>query len=113
MAPKRQAGIALLSGANSVAALLTRSLCLHFNNRVRLGRALGEPFTYQIEELKAGSRNLIWGARYDAVTNTMSHLKEAKYSRRILLALTDGGDSSSIATPADVRTAASKGGRRS
>jgi hypothetical protein len=35
------------------ATLLTRSLCLHFNNLVRLGRALGEPFTYQIEELKA------------------------------------------------------------
>lgn len=81
----------------------------HFSDHVRLGLPEGQPFTGKISELeKAISAFDLGGttALYDALTAAISHFGQAVYPRKVLFAITDGGDNSSKAALTDALNAA-------
>jgi Ca-activated chloride channel family protein len=113
MAPKRKDVIAAATEFARDSNPLDEMFVLHFNDRARLGLPQGQPFTGSVEELQAAISKFQLGgttALYDALTSAMTHLNAAAYTRRVLLAITDGGDNSSTAQPPDVVNAAGKSG---
>jgi VWFA-related protein len=92
---------------------LDEMFVLHFNNRVRFGLPPGKAFTGNIDELKEAISKFQLGgttALYDALIHAATHLNHATFTRKVLLAITDGGDNSSAATPRDVVVEAGKSG---
>jgi Ca-activated chloride channel family protein len=71
---------------------------VHFSDQARLGLPPDKPFTGSISELETAlSAFTAEGttALYDAVALAISHLRETKLDRKILLIISDGGDNSS------------------
>jgi len=113
MAPKVPDVIAAATEFARNSNPLDQMFVLHFNNRARLGLPPGQAFTDQIDELKSAISQFDLGgttAFYDALMSALKHLDSAKYNRRVILAITDGGDNSSTATADDVLNAAARSG---
>jgi len=111
MAPKRKDVIEAATEFARDSNRRDQMFVVHFSDRPRLGLPEGQPFTDEIDVLKAAISKFHLGgttALNDALTRAMTHLDGAAYSRRILLAITDGGDNSSTAQPRDVVVAAGK-----
>jgi VWFA-related protein len=87
-------------GASDEAALFT------FDKRLRQET----PFTSQDEVIQAAlAKAVMWGqtSLYDAIGETAKRLSEEQSARRAVVLITDGVDTSSSQTPADVSTLAS------
>jgi VWFA-related protein len=113
MAPKRKDVIAAATDFAHDSNPRDEMFVLHFNDKVRLGLPANRPFTSDIDDLKDAISKFELGgttAFYDAMLSAMTHLNDAAYNSRVLLAITDGGDNSSSATPRDVIGAAGKNG---
>jgi Ca-activated chloride channel family protein len=113
MAPKQQDVIQAATEFARDSNPLDQMFVLHFNNQARLGLPAGQDFTDRIDELKSAISKFELGgttAFYDALMGATKHLEPAKYNRRVILAITDGGDNSSTATPSDVLNASAKSG---
>ncbi len=113
MAPKQQDVIQAATEFARDSNPLDQMFVLHFNNQARLGLPAGQDFTDRIEELQSAISRFDLGgttAFYDALMGATKHLEPAKYNRRVILAITDGGDNSSTATPSDVLNASAKSG---
>jgi Ca-activated chloride channel family protein len=86
---------------------------VHFSDQTRLGLPLDRPFTGSISELETALLAFTAGgttALYDAIALAISHLRETKLERKILLIISDGGDNSSHETLATVLQMAQRTG---
>jgi VWFA-related protein len=113
MAPKRKDVIAAATEFARDSNPLDQMFVLHFNERSRFGLPPGKPFTSDMEELKVAIAAFQLGgttAFYDALIAAMNHLREGTYPRRVLLAITDGGDNSSSAGLPDAIARAAENG---
>jgi VWFA-related protein len=74
---------------------------IHFNERPKFGLPALKPFTDSIPELETAlSRYESTGstALYDGIGMALSHFQRATLQRKVLIAISDGGDNSSQAT---------------
>lgn len=113
MAPKQQDVIQAAAEFARDSNPLDQMFVVHFNNQVRLGLPAGQEFTDRIEQLQSAISKFELGgttAFYDALMSAMKHMEPAKYNRRVILAITDGGDNSSTAAPLDVLNASARSG---
>jgi VWFA-related protein len=113
MAPKREDVIAAATAFARASNPLDEMFVVHFSDHARMGLPEDTPFTSNVDELKAAiSRFELGGttAFYDALMVAISHFGLGTYNRRIVLAITDGGDNSSGNQPKDVKDAAWKMG---
>ena len=113
MAPKREDVICAATAFAKASNPADEMFVVHFSDHARLGLPEGKPFTSDVDTLKAAISKFELGgttALYDALVRAIAQFQQAAYTRRILLAITDGGDNSSAAEPKDVKAAAWKAG---
>jgi Ca-activated chloride channel homolog len=103
------AALAFARGSNP----LDQMFVVHFSDHSRLGLPPQTPFTGEISALEqAISRFDLGGttALYDALMFAQLQFRQAVYTRRVLLIITDGADNSSTANLRDVVVKAQKAG---
>jgi len=86
---------------------------VHFSDQARLGLPPDKPFTGSISELETALLAFTGEgttALYDAIELAISHLRETKLERKVLLIISDGGDNSSHSLLSDVLQMAQKAG---
>jgi Ca-activated chloride channel family protein len=86
---------------------------VHFSDQARLGLPPDKPFTGSISELETALLAFTaegTTALYDAVAMAISHLRETRLERKVLLIISDGGDNSSHENLATVLQMAQKTG---
>jgi Ca-activated chloride channel homolog len=86
---------------------------VHFSDQARLGLPPDKPFTGSISELETALLAFMaegTTALYDAVAMAISHLRETRLERKVLLIISDGGDNSSHENLATVLQMAQKTG---
>lgn len=74
---------------------------VHFSGRPRFGLPEGERFTGDLSQLEKAVSAFHFGgttALYDALVLAESQFLRARYSRKVILTITDGGDNSSQAS---------------
>jgi Ca-activated chloride channel homolog len=101
MAPKRAEVIAAALAFARASNPKDEMFVLHFNDHARLGLPPGVPFTGNVADLETAISAFQLGgttAFYDALLTAESQLRQAAYSRRVVLTITDGGDNSSQTT---------------
>ena len=102
MAPKRKEVIAAALAFARASNPMDQMFVVHFSKHARFGLPHNKPFTGSIEELETAISKFQLGgttAFYDALLAAQSQFaKRAGNGRKILLAITDGGDNSSGAT---------------
>jgi VWFA-related protein len=77
---------------------------IHFNERARFGLGI-KPFTDSIPELETALSRYATGgstALYDGIGMALSHFRRASIDRKVLIAISDGGDNSSKSALADM-----------
>lgn len=101
MSPKREeviaAALAFARGSNPKDQMFV----VHFSDRPRFGLPEGERFTGDLSELEMAVSAFHFGgttAFYDALVLAESQFHQARYSRKVILTITDGGDNSSKAS---------------
>jgi VWFA-related protein len=113
MAPKREDVITAATAFAKASNPRDEMFVVHFSDHARFGLPADKPFTSDVGELKAAISRFDLGgttAFYDAAMVAISHFSQGTYNRRVLLAITDGGDNSSASQPKDVKEAAWKAG---
>lgn len=113
MAPKREEVIAAALAFARESNPKDQMFVVHFSNHARFGLPAGTPFTGDVSKLEAAVAAFQLGgttAFYDALLFAGSQFKQAIYSRKVLLTITDGGDNSSHATLADALNGATAAG---
>ena len=99
MAPKRKEVIAAALAFARASNPMDQMFVVHFSKHARLGLPHNKPFTGSIEDLETAISKFQLGgttAFYDALLVAQSQFaKRAADGRKILLAITDGGDNSS------------------
>jgi len=78
---------------------------VNFNERITMGLPEGQPFTSDIDQLRAAllhTRAEGKTALYDAVAAALKHLEAGTHQRRALVILSDGGDNASGQTESGV-----------
>ena len=102
MAPKRKEVIAAALAFARASNPMDQMFVVHFSKRARFGLPHDRPFTGSIEELETAISKFQLGgttAFYDALLAAEAQFaKRTANGRKILLAITDGGDNSSSAT---------------
>jgi Ca-activated chloride channel family protein len=102
MAPKRKEVIAAALAFARASNPTDQMFVVHFSKHARFGLPQDKPFTGSLEELETAISKFQLGgttAFYDALLAAQSQFaKRAGNGRKILLAITDGGDNSSNAT---------------
>src|SRR5580692_7179396 len=71
---------------------------VNFNERVSMGLPEGQPFTSDIDQLRAALGNTRAEGKtalYDAVAAALKHLEAGTHQRKALVVLSDGGDNAS------------------
>ena len=71
---------------------------VHFNEKVSFALGESKPFTSSIPELRSGllaSMPEGQTALYDAAAAALEHLDKARYDKKVLLVVSDGGDNAS------------------
>jgi len=78
---------------------------VHFSDQIRLGLPPDRRFTGSISQLEAALSQFIPAgatALYDAVAQSLGHLRASPLERKILLIISDGGDNSSRTSFAEI-----------
>jgi VWFA-related protein len=113
MAPKREQVITAALAFARASNPKDEMFVLHFNDRSRFGLPPETPFTGHIPELETAITAFDLGgttAFYDALVMAQSRLRSASYARKVLLTITDGGDTSSHTTLNEALSGAMKAG---
>jgi VWFA-related protein len=101
MAPKRKEVIAAALAFARASNPMDQMFVVHFSKSARFGLPSNKPFTGSIEELETAISKFQLGgttAFYDALLAAEEHFaRRSANGRKILLAITDGGDNSSKA----------------
>ena len=74
---------------------------VNFNERVAMGLPEGQPFTSDLDQLRAALANTRAEGKtalYDAVAVALKHLESGTHQRKALVILSDGGDNASAQT---------------
>ena len=98
------AGLAFAQSSHPDDQLFT----IHFNERVWYGLPQGQPFTSDLEALRAALHRVTARGRtafFDALALALEHVEGGQRQKKILIVLSDGGDNASTRRFADVREA--------
>ena len=86
---------------------------VHFSDTVRMGLPASQPFTSNHSELQAALERMTAAGKtalYDAIDRGLRQLESAKFEKKALLVIGDGGDNASAASLDDVVERAERAG---
>jgi VWFA-related protein len=105
MGPKRQDVIAAAMAFARSSNPQDQMFVVNFNDDVRLGLPVDTPFTDKQEQLQrtlAGIRAIGQTSLYDGIIAGLNHLKQGNRDKKVMILITDGGDTASKHTLAQV-----------